>query len=401
MTKFDQIKILNNKIKANKAQYMLDRKNAEISAKSSGELDKHAYLTGEDLGHKPDALTQAKFEYSPLGKVFTAGLDKSDNIEGLLKTIKNVENKSGNQLTVLNNLFHRAIKGKNNGSNKFDDDDHDDDDDDDDDDDNKRYREIDARKKEYKYENNLDPSVDEEFNEIVRYSENLEGKTYVIGKNESTYANKFNSIYQKIINNYIDRKIKDMDIVDKLNKVNKGINIYEKNQKLYESIPNIKDKINNSKKFAKGLEKINVEIDNNKIRIGRDFITEPGPTDLSWMYDPELYEEISQDVFARYNKDKDSLELLSIQSFLDNINDEYIKNKKDSLSEFRIVKNNVKSENLRDYIKDLELAIFGYNDEEPEYEESIAERTKIRRQNKETNKNDTSDSDSDDLYEST
>ena len=70
MTKFDQIKILDNKIKANKAQYMLDR-NAEISAKSSGELDKYEYLTGEDLGYKPDALTQAKFEYSPLGKTLT------------------------------------------------------------------------------------------------------------------------------------------------------------------------------------------------------------------------------------------------------------------------------------------------------------------------------------------
>ena len=78
------------------------------------------------------------------------------------------------------------------------------------------------------------------------------------------------------------------------------------------------------------------------------------------MHDPELYEEISQDIFARYNKDKDSNELLSIQSFLDSINEEYIKNKKDALSEFRIVKNNVESENLRDYIKDLELAIFGY-----------------------------------------
>ena len=65
MTKFDQIKILDNKIKANKAQYMLDRKNAEISAKSSSELDKYEYLTGEDLGYKPDALTQAKFEYPP------------------------------------------------------------------------------------------------------------------------------------------------------------------------------------------------------------------------------------------------------------------------------------------------------------------------------------------------
>ena len=73
MTKFDQAKILNNKIKANKAQYILDRKNAEISAKSNVELDKYEYLTGDDLGYKPDALTQTKFEYSPLGKTLTFG----------------------------------------------------------------------------------------------------------------------------------------------------------------------------------------------------------------------------------------------------------------------------------------------------------------------------------------
>ena len=138
MTKFDQIKILDNKIKADKAQYMLDRKNAEISAKSSGELDKYEYLTGEDLGYKPDALTQAKFEYSPLGKVFTARLDKSDKTEELLKTLRNIESKSSNQLTMLNNLFNCAIKGKNKG------------DDDNDDDGDKCYREIEARKKEYR-----------------------------------------------------------------------------------------------------------------------------------------------------------------------------------------------------------------------------------------------------------
>ena len=50
------------------------------------------------------------------------------------------------------------------------------DDDGDDDDDDKRYKEIEARKKEYKDENNLDPSVDEKFNEIVRYSEILKAK---------------------------------------------------------------------------------------------------------------------------------------------------------------------------------------------------------------------------------
>ena len=39
MTKSDQIKILNNKIKANNAQYDVNRLNAEISAYSSGDLE--------------------------------------------------------------------------------------------------------------------------------------------------------------------------------------------------------------------------------------------------------------------------------------------------------------------------------------------------------------------------
>ena len=99
MTKFDQIKILDNKIKANKVQYMLDRKNAEISAKSSGELDKYEYLTGEDLDYKPDALTQAKFEYSPLGKTITFGSTKEDKKEGLLKRLANI-----NKANDLHNL---------------------------------------------------------------------------------------------------------------------------------------------------------------------------------------------------------------------------------------------------------------------------------------------------------
>ena len=48
----EQIKILNDNIKANKAQYDLDREAAKISALSSGELDKYKYLTGEDLEYR-------------------------------------------------------------------------------------------------------------------------------------------------------------------------------------------------------------------------------------------------------------------------------------------------------------------------------------------------------------
>ena len=49
MTINEQIKILDNKIRSNQGQYDLDRQNAEISALSSGELDKYEYLTGEGL----------------------------------------------------------------------------------------------------------------------------------------------------------------------------------------------------------------------------------------------------------------------------------------------------------------------------------------------------------------
>ena len=63
----EQVKILDDKISANKAQYDLDRKAAKISALSSGELEKNEYLTGENLGYKPDVVQKAKFEFSPLG----------------------------------------------------------------------------------------------------------------------------------------------------------------------------------------------------------------------------------------------------------------------------------------------------------------------------------------------
>ena len=66
----EQGKILDDKIKANKAQYDLDREAAKISALSSGKIEKYEYLTGKDLGYKPDLVQKTKFEYSPLGKVF-------------------------------------------------------------------------------------------------------------------------------------------------------------------------------------------------------------------------------------------------------------------------------------------------------------------------------------------
>ena len=101
MTLTKQVKILDDKIKANKAQYNLDREAAKISTLSSGELEKYEYLTGEDLGYKPDVVQKAKFEYSPLGKVFNKGLDESDKKEGFLKRLENIEGKNRDQLDAI------------------------------------------------------------------------------------------------------------------------------------------------------------------------------------------------------------------------------------------------------------------------------------------------------------
>ena len=89
MTRKEQIKILDDKIEANNAQYDLDRMNAEISAYSSGDLPKYEYLTKKDLGYKPNAVEKVKFEYSPIGKVFTDGLVKKDKSKkvGLFKRL--------------------------------------------------------------------------------------------------------------------------------------------------------------------------------------------------------------------------------------------------------------------------------------------------------------------------
>ena len=60
---------------------------------SSNNLDKYEYLTGEDLGLKPSIVEQAKFEYSPLGKIFNKGLSEDHKKEGLFKRLKDVESK--------------------------------------------------------------------------------------------------------------------------------------------------------------------------------------------------------------------------------------------------------------------------------------------------------------------
>ena len=100
MTVTDHIQILDKRTMQNEAQYDIDRKGAKISALSSNNLNKYEYLTGEDLNLKQSTVEQARFEYSPLVKLFNKGLKEEDKWEGRLKRLKNIEDKNEDQKGV-------------------------------------------------------------------------------------------------------------------------------------------------------------------------------------------------------------------------------------------------------------------------------------------------------------
>ena len=225
MTHKEQNKILNDKIESNVNQYKVDRLNAEISAFSSGDLNKYQFLKRIDLNYKPNTLDKARFKFSPLGKTFNTGLDKTAQgyqEEGITKLLKDIRDSlAGNVI-----IPARPLRPNDNGN-----------------DDNR----------------NDDNGNDDNGND---------------------------------------------------------------------------DNGNDQTSFI----------------------------DLSWMNDLQLYKKIASEVFSTYNGDKDSFELFTLRTFIDNINNERVENKKDAREEFKIVKKNVKSEALKEIVKDLEQAIFGDND---------------------------------------
>ena len=93
MTRKEQNKVLDAKIESNINQYKVDRLNVEVSAFSIGDLNKYEFLTRKDLKYKSNALDKARFEYSPLGKAFSTGLDKTAQgyqDEGVIKLLKDI-----------------------------------------------------------------------------------------------------------------------------------------------------------------------------------------------------------------------------------------------------------------------------------------------------------------------
>ena len=104
MTRKEQNKTLDAKIESNVNQYKVDRLNAEISAFSSGDLNKYEFLTRKDLKYKSNALDKARFEFSPLGQTFSTGLDKNiQNYqeEGVIKLLKDIRDGLRNNVNRL------------------------------------------------------------------------------------------------------------------------------------------------------------------------------------------------------------------------------------------------------------------------------------------------------------
>ena len=99
MTVTDQIKIIDSKIKANQAQYDLDRLTAKISALSSGELRKYEYQDGTEgmKGLKLPGEIESKDEKSQmylennLKKIKNNFSDTYDKYQRFLKYIANKE----------------------------------------------------------------------------------------------------------------------------------------------------------------------------------------------------------------------------------------------------------------------------------------------------------------------
>ena len=128
-------------------------------------------------------------------------------------------------------------------------------------------------------------------------------------------------------------------------------------------------------------------IDNDEFKIAGEYYAKPNNNiNLDWMNDKDGYEETAEEVGADYMKRKNDNELELIKTFITKINNGSINNKNKAGNEFRKLKQKVTNDRLRqDLIKDLERYMFGEDIEsivpEEKYEESIAERVKIKKQN--------------------
>ena len=229
--------------------------NAEISAYSSGDLPKYEYLTEKDLGYKPDAFEKVKFEYSPIGIVFTDGLAKEAKSKkvGLFKRLKNIED---NLVDVDNNKvgIFRMIKDIKDRGIKIDNDD-------------EAFREIRERIKELIDDGVKVNNFDEMKKEIIDHVKKLKEQGVDVKVDEDQINDLINKIFNKRYEKYERKTYIESEIDKFLEKYgDKNISIsYDENknkfntEEITKSLKKLRNKLINFSKFD---EEYNKFVDN-------------------------------------------------------------------------------------------------------------------------------------------
>ena len=281
MSRKEQNKILDAKTESNVNQYKVDRLNAEISAFWSGDLNKYEFLKRIDLNYKPNALDKARFDFSPLGKTFSTGLDKTAQgyqEEGVIKLLKYIRDGLADGITP---RAPRAPDLDGPDDNDDDNDDNDNDDDNDDDNEDEDNDDNDNDDNDNDDNDNDDNIPDLETEEEAAKTNILNKLSNKINNFDETVKNKLNNDVKKSnklkynvkkLDNYIKEKNdkiinkeKELDTVKneynnlllKLNQSNEELNrtrneLFETKEKLDEA----GDDINEKTKYIGKLEEI-------------------------------------------------------------------------------------------------------------------------------------------------
>ena len=260
MTHKEQNRILNDKIESNINQFKVDRLNAEISAFSSSDLNKYEFLTRKDLKYKSNALDKARFEFSPLGKTFSTGLDKTAQCyqeEGVIKLLKDIRDGSRGGVRLL-------VPNDNNDDDNDDDDNNDDNNNDDDNNDNNDDNNND--------DDNNDNNDDDDNNDDNDDDDNNDDDNNDDGNNDDNNDGIIKNLKDKILD--LETKLKDSELSneekDKLNNEDKD--------KIYKMLNKFKDSID-IRKMKESIDNFNkksndyLDIFNNKISTLNDKIS--------------------------------------------------------------------------------------------------------------------------------
>ena len=361
MTRKEQNKILDAKFESNVNQYKVDRLNAEISAFSSGDLNKYEFLTRKDLKYKPNALDKARFEFSPLGKTFSTGLDKTAQgyqEEGIMKLPKDIRD------GLAGGIISRAPRAPR-GS---------DDDDDGDDDEQKRLSKLlgELRTDEDNEEFRNEPK-EHQLDKFVQGTNSLERNV----NDEEATLNKFKDKidnFDKIVKNKedeIDKAFKDRE--NRLNKLNNDVKkiknyIKENNNKIIA----MKSKLDYTENQRNNLL-LNINQLYNELKETKNELNKSGNDELKEKVDYQK-NEIKKLERELNEKDKNINILKSNIKNLENRNSKIVAKNNEYFEEIDKLKeiNNTNNQRIQELEKRLEKNEKYHND----YEENRIEKEK-------------------------